>query len=77
MRKDQIPDFVDEIFATGCPITAVGQDCYVLQRAICWQKTSTVLVRWSIKSASDKESVTICCWHQRWLGLSEQFWAFC
>ncbi|EPQ8536015.1 TPA: hypothetical protein ACGE2L_003887, partial [Acinetobacter baumannii] len=61
MRKDQIPDFVDEIFATGCPITAVGQDCYVLQRAICWQKTSTVLVRWSIKSASDKESVTICC----------------
>ncbi|MDT3853409.1 hypothetical protein [Escherichia coli] len=51
MRKDQIPDFVDEIFATGCPITAVGQDCYVLQRAICWQKTSTVLVRWSIKSA--------------------------
>nr|WP_251077193.1 hypothetical protein [Escherichia coli] len=32
MRKDQIPDFVDEIFATGCPITAVGQDCYVLQR---------------------------------------------
>lgn len=29
MRKDQIPDFIDEIIATGCPITAVGHDCYV------------------------------------------------
>ncbi|WP_312620082.1 hypothetical protein [Agrobacterium pusense] len=29
MRKDQIPDFIEEIIATGCPITAVGHDMYV------------------------------------------------
>lgn len=29
MRKDQIPDFIEEIIATGCPITAVGEDMYV------------------------------------------------
>ncbi|KXG87704.1 hypothetical protein [Agrobacterium bohemicum] len=29
MRKDQIPEFVDEIIATGCPICAVGHDTYV------------------------------------------------
>ncbi|UJW73534.1 hypothetical protein [Rhizobium sp. SL42] len=29
MRKDQIPDFIEEIIATGCPITAVGHDTYV------------------------------------------------
>lgn len=30
MRKDEIPDFVDEIIATGCPITAIGDGLYVL-----------------------------------------------
>ncbi|MCZ7469813.1 hypothetical protein M0412_03825 [Agrobacterium sp. O3.4] len=30
MRKDQIPDFVDEITATGCPICAISDDLYVL-----------------------------------------------
>ena len=29
MRKEQIPDFIEEIIATGCPITAVGHDMYV------------------------------------------------
>lgn len=29
MRKDQIPEFIEEIIATGCPITAVGHDMYV------------------------------------------------
>ncbi|CVI17451.1 conserved hypothetical protein [Agrobacterium fabacearum CFBP 5771] len=30
MRKDEIPDFVEEIIATGCPITAIGDGLYVL-----------------------------------------------
>lgn len=30
MRKDQIPDFIEEIIATGCPITAVGHNMYVI-----------------------------------------------
>lgn len=30
MRKDEIPDFVEEIIATGCPITAIGYDLFVL-----------------------------------------------
>lgn len=29
MRKDQIPEFVEEILATGCPICAVGREMYV------------------------------------------------
>lgn len=29
MRKSQIPDFIEEIIATGCPMTAVGYDMYV------------------------------------------------
>ena len=29
MRKDQIPKFVAEVIATGCPISAVGHDMYV------------------------------------------------
>ena len=30
MRKDQIPDFIEEIIGTGCPITAVGHDMYAV-----------------------------------------------
>jgi hypothetical protein len=29
MRKDEIPDFIAEIIATGCPISAVGHYMYV------------------------------------------------
>lgn len=29
MTEDQVPEFVDAIVATGCPITAVGHDTYV------------------------------------------------
>lgn len=29
MRKSQIPDFIEEIIATGCPMTAAGYDMYV------------------------------------------------
>ncbi len=29
MRKSQIPDFIEEIISTGCPITAVGHEMYV------------------------------------------------
>lgn len=29
MTEDQVPEFVDAIIATGCPITAVGHDIYV------------------------------------------------
>lgn len=30
MTEDQIPDFVDDILATGSPICAIGDDLYVL-----------------------------------------------
>lgn len=30
MTEDQIPDFVGDIRATGCPIDAFGDDLYVL-----------------------------------------------
>lgn len=29
MTEDQVPEFVNAIVATGCPITAVGHDIYV------------------------------------------------
>lgn len=29
MHKDQVPEFVDAIVKTGCPICAVGHDLYV------------------------------------------------
>ncbi|MGP4804248.1 hypothetical protein ACSV5G_10800 [Agrobacterium cavarae] len=29
MRKDEIPEFVEAILATGCPMCAVGHDTYV------------------------------------------------
>lgn len=29
MTEDQVPEFVDAILATGCPICAVGHDTYV------------------------------------------------
>ncbi|NSL25100.1 hypothetical protein [Agrobacterium tumefaciens] len=29
MTEDQVPEFVDAIIATGCPISAVGHDIYV------------------------------------------------
>jgi hypothetical protein len=29
MTEDQVPEFVDTIIATGCPISAVGHDIYV------------------------------------------------
>ncbi|PVE49895.1 hypothetical protein [Rhizobium rhizogenes] len=30
MTEDQIPDFVDDVLATGSPICAIGDDLYVL-----------------------------------------------
>lgn len=30
MAEDQIPDFVEDILGTGCPIDATGDDLYVL-----------------------------------------------
>ena len=33
MREDEIPAFVAEITATGCNISAVGEDSYVLADA--------------------------------------------
>ncbi|QDG94596.1 dihydroxy-acid dehydratase (plasmid) [Rhizobium sp. NIBRBAC000502774] len=29
MTEDQVPEFVDAIIATGCPICAVGHELYV------------------------------------------------
>lgn len=29
MTENQVPEFVDAIIATGCPITAVGHEIYV------------------------------------------------
>lgn len=29
MTKDQVPEFVEAIIATGCPMSAVGHDIYV------------------------------------------------
>ncbi len=29
MRKEEIPEFVEAILATGCPMCAVGNDTYV------------------------------------------------
>lgn len=29
MTEDQVPEFVDAIIATGCPITAVGHEIYL------------------------------------------------
>ncbi|KQZ56249.1 hypothetical protein ASD54_25235 [Rhizobium sp. Root149] len=29
MTKDDIPAFIEDILATGCPVTAVGHDSYV------------------------------------------------
>ena len=30
MREEQIPDFVADIVATGCDITAIGSDAYTI-----------------------------------------------
>lgn len=30
MTKDQIPEFVEDIIETGCPICAIGHELYVL-----------------------------------------------
>lgn len=30
MKPEEIPDFVSDVVATGCDITAIGDDAYVL-----------------------------------------------
>ncbi len=30
MSEEQIPAFIDELLATGCPVYAVGQNAYVI-----------------------------------------------
>ncbi len=30
MAEDQIPAFVEELLATGCPVYAIGREAYVI-----------------------------------------------
>ena len=49
MTEDQIPAFVDDIIATGCPITAVGHNWYVISEIDLpepeWERVSAAVDR--------------------------------
>lgn len=59
MTEDQIPDFIDDILATGSPICAIGDDLYVLGELDVLGQDMERVSRGGTQSASGMASATI------------------
>ena len=64
MTADQIPAFVQEVLATGCPIRAVGDDVYAIADAHLPDEVYERLSRnWSVSLRSTGGASGCGSWH--------------